>query len=85
MTYQSSPIPYLGYRDANAAIEFLERAFGFEKVGGYEADGVVQHAELRCGSGHIMLGTDPEAEPPSPGHGVYLVVEDVDAHHRRAV
>ena len=86
MAYSSAPIPYLGYRDAKAAIDFLERAFGFEKVGGYEDDnGIVQHAELRCGNGFIMMGTDPEARPPSSGHGVYVVVDDVDAHHARAV
>jgi uncharacterized glyoxalase superfamily protein PhnB len=28
----SGLVPYFGYRDAGATLEFLERAFGFETV-----------------------------------------------------
>jgi len=84
-------IPTYRYRDAHAAIEFLERAFGFERVNVFPADGgpVVDHAELRFGDGWIMLGSvrDGGAElSAAPGTGTaYVVADDVDALHQRAV
>jgi uncharacterized glyoxalase superfamily protein PhnB len=84
-------VPYFSYRDAGAALSFLEEAFGFERVAAYEGDdGAVMHAEMRFGGGSLMMGT---GQPPAPGdpaanspqaHGVYVVVDDVDAHHDRA-
>jgi len=82
-------IPALRYRDAAAAIDWLERAFGLERdmvVAG--PDGTVAHAQLRHGCGMVMLasGTDDSPWPQPPGGaGVYLVVDDPDAHHARAV
>jgi uncharacterized glyoxalase superfamily protein PhnB len=54
--------PILQYRDAHAAIDWLERAFGFERVNVYDGpDGTVAHAELRHGEGMIMIGArDPD-------------------------
>ena len=82
-------VPYFGYRDAPAAIEFLVTAFGLEKVNVVEqSGGQVAHAELRHGDGVIMLGSWLEGQgagTPMQGAGTYLVVEDVDAHHARAV
>ena len=53
----STIIPCLRYRDAYAAIEWLCRAFGFEKQAVYEnEDGGVEHAQLTFGSGMVMLG-----------------------------
>jgi uncharacterized glyoxalase superfamily protein PhnB len=82
-------IPTYQYRDAPAAIEFLERAFGFERGHVYPGeDGrEIAHAELRHGDGWIMLGsvTDNGLSTP-PGSGTaYVVVEDADALHARAV
>jgi uncharacterized glyoxalase superfamily protein PhnB len=82
-------IPVLRYRDAAAAIAWLERAFGFERdtvVPGPE--GTIAHARLRHGSGIVMVGSagDDSARPQPPGGaGVYVVVADPDAHHARAV
>src|SRR5215210_5343943 len=60
-------IPAIRYRDAPAAIDWLERAFGFERHAVYEGDdGTIHHAELRVGSGMIMLGSEPE--PGSERH-----------------
>ena len=57
-------IPSLRYRDANAAIAWLERALGFVRHAVYPGpDDTVGHAELRHGSGMIMLGS---ASNPSP-------------------
>ena len=84
----------LRYRDAMAAIEFLERAFGFERGDVHQADdGTVQHAELRFRGSRIMVGTaaDPEASdyakiaPPPGSAAVYVVVDDPDALHARVV
>ncbi|WP_405981302.1 VOC family protein [Streptomyces sp. NBC_00158] len=83
--------PTLLYRDAKAAIQQLTEAFGFTQVAVYEGDdGSVMHAELAYGDGAVMLGSkgrggtfDAAMEAAGPA-GVYVVVDDVDAHHRRA-
>lgn len=81
-------VPYLGYPDARAAMEWLEAAFAFEPVASFEAaDGSVVHAEMRFREGVVMLGPTYEAEPARGAavSGVYVVVDDVDAHYARAV
>ncbi len=83
--------PTLVYRDAKAAIKLLTEAFGFSQVAVYEGEnGSVMHAELSYGNGMVMLGSkgtggvfDKAMEGAGPS-GVYVVVDDVDAHHRRA-
>jgi uncharacterized glyoxalase superfamily protein PhnB len=52
-------VPFLGYEDAPAAIEWLERAFGFteDREAHYEEDGVITHAELDVGGATIYLST----------------------------
>ena len=88
-------IPALQYRDAAAAIEFLCRAFGFEKKAVYEGEGgAIAHAELTLGNGMVMLGSTKETEygrmlvrPREAGGvtmSVYVIVEDCDAHFARA-
>lgn len=85
MTDRPTIVPYLSYVDAKAAIEFLEAAFGLEAIQSYDdPDGRLVHGEMRHGNGVIMLGsvlTAPATESP----GIYLVVDDVDAHHAHAV
>jgi uncharacterized glyoxalase superfamily protein PhnB len=78
--------PVIRYRDAAAALDWLERAFGFERVADYrDDDGKVSHAELRYGSGMVMIGGAEGGMGPKPGSGWnYVVVEDPDAHHARA-
>ncbi|MER6532508.1 VOC family protein [Streptomyces sp900105755] len=84
--------PSLLYTDAKAAIKQLTEAFGFTELSVYEAeDGMVLHAELVQGNGAVMLGSrgrggrfDAAMEGGGPT-GVYIVVDDVDAHHQRAV
>jgi uncharacterized glyoxalase superfamily protein PhnB len=85
--------PALRYNDANAAIDWLGRAFGFEAKAVHRGDdGAVQHAELRLGAGLIMLGQHSD-DGWMGGHApdalastasLYVVVEDPDAHHARA-
>lgn len=84
--------PALSYRDAPAAIEWLERAFGFETTMNTPGpDGTIAHAELSFGGGIIMLGTavDNRGKRTSGGvhpvnKGIYVYVKDPDAHYTRA-
>ena len=52
-------VPFLGYEDAAAAIEWLERAFGFSETRDqrHEEDGTVTHAELELEGATIYLST----------------------------
>jgi uncharacterized glyoxalase superfamily protein PhnB len=82
--------PSLLYADADAAIEWLERMLGFERGEVHRGeDGKVAHAELRLGSGVVMLGTagagrEPFSSLPAGGSLVYVAVDDVDALYERA-
>ena len=81
--------PLLQYRDARAAIDWLERAFGLERDEVTEGpDGAIVHAELRCGDGIVML-TGAGGDSPFGDHAgqgwLYVAVPDADAHHARAV
>jgi uncharacterized glyoxalase superfamily protein PhnB len=82
--------PVLRYKDATAAIEWLDKAFGFATCAVHRSDdGTVAHAELSLGSGMIMLsGAAKKPDPKNPwdrvAFGLYAHVEDVDAHYRRA-
>ena len=54
-------IPGLRYQDAPAAIEWLCRAFGFEKHLVVPGEGdTIAHAQLTFGNGMIMLGSAGE-------------------------
>jgi uncharacterized glyoxalase superfamily protein PhnB len=86
--------PALRYRDPDAAIEFLKRAFGAGEHAVYRRDdGSIQHAQLELEGGIVMLGEYSSegrlaGEPPNPlasTISLYVVVTDPDAHHARAV
>lgn len=84
-----SMYPVLKYEDAHAAIDFLERAFGFERHAVYDGEqGGVGHAELKFKDEYVMLGSTNEGEERfNQGAGrysLYVVVDDPDAHHARA-
>ena len=96
VTKTKSPIvPCLTYRDAPAAIEFLCKAFGFEKKMVVPGDNdTIAHAELVYGDAMVMLGSFKDTDygklmksPRDAGgstQSIYLVVEDADLHHARA-
>lgn len=68
-------IPSLRYQDARAAIAWLERAFGFERHALYDGpEGTVAHAELRLGTGMIMVGS---ASNPGPYTQMYAMPEEI--------
>jgi uncharacterized glyoxalase superfamily protein PhnB len=95
--FHSTLIPGHRYRNAPAAIEWLEKVFGFERKAVHEGEnGVILHAELTLGNGMIMLGSgkDDEAhrsfKSPDELGGVetcalYIVVPDADTAYARAV
>jgi uncharacterized glyoxalase superfamily protein PhnB len=84
--------PFLRYDDAPAALEWLERAFGFRKtMEVLGPNGTIAHAQMSFGTGVIMLGSGRAAtnasEPDdalSARHGIYVAVDDADAHYARA-
>jgi uncharacterized glyoxalase superfamily protein PhnB len=79
-------IPTLRYDDAKGAIDFLERAFGFDRKAVMENDdGTIGHAELTFGRGMVMLGSTGQGDSQfDTGHAsIYVVVEDPDALHDR--
>jgi len=61
-------VPMLAYEDAAAAIEWLERAFGFRENAAerYTEDGRVTHAELDVGDGSVVYVANPTPEYVSP-------------------
>ncbi|MEM8932200.1 MAG: VOC family protein [Acidobacteriota bacterium] len=90
---ESSQIyPYLRYRNARAAIDWLIDTFGFEPqmiVDG--PDDTIAHAQLRLGDSVIMLGEVDDAagersplDLPGVSGGLYAFVPDVDTHYERA-
>ncbi len=84
-------IPQLPYQDVLAAIDFLERAFGFveRRHARIEQPGGV-HAEMEIGDGLIMLGGPgghgvfPPEGAANPSTLLMVYVDDVDAHFERA-
>lgn len=59
-------VPFLGYEDAAAAIEWLERAFGFreKRESRHEDGGTITHAELELEGATIYLSTPRDYASP---------------------
>jgi uncharacterized glyoxalase superfamily protein PhnB len=87
-------IAFLTYDDAPAALDWLEKAFGFERSSVHEGpDGTIAHAELTYGDGMIMLGNAGDnglgmktpRELGAVTQGVYVIVDEgIDRHYERA-
>lgn len=90
-------IPFLRYCDATAAMAFLEKGFGFEtRFVATDDRGRVVHAQVSYGDGMLMLSDVQDEgehsvhimtarEAGKPTGGIYVVVDDVDAHAARAL
>ncbi|HVP99866.1 MAG TPA: VOC family protein [Roseiarcus sp.] len=85
--------PALFYKDPFAALDWLERAFGFERsMVLTDSSGALGHAELRFADGTIYIGgewSDFTASPGSVGgrntQVVHVrVLDDIDGHCERA-
>jgi uncharacterized glyoxalase superfamily protein PhnB len=81
------------YRDPWAALDWLEKAFGFERsMVISDKDGRLAHAEMRFGDGYIMVGSEWAtfiASPASVGgkntQSIHVQLQDgIDAHCERA-
>jgi uncharacterized glyoxalase superfamily protein PhnB len=85
--------PIIAYDDAPAAIDWLQRVFAFAPLMVMKGEnGEIQHAELRLGDGVIMPTTrqrtpDPENpwSQPLGTQGLYVALDNVDAHYEHAV
>ena len=85
----ASIFPALGFADADAALDGLERGLGFARHSVHrDAEGRIVHAEMRLGNGMIMFGGRRPGDADNPWSeaefGVYAVVDDIDTHHARA-
>lgn len=83
----------LFYQDPKAALDWLEKAFGFELSMLLEdADGNVAHSQMTFGDSYVMIGqewSDDHKSPKSVGgkntQTVSIQIDtDVDAHCERA-
>ena len=81
--------PVLRYDDADKAIRFLTEAFGFTEHAVHRSpDGGVAHAELAYGGGYVGLSSRTGGDEGIFDLGpccIYVVVDEIDAHHARAV
>ncbi len=96
-----SPIPpgsntisiYLIVKNANAALEFYEKAFGGTGTECmFAPDGSVMHGEIKIGNSTVMLSQEnpqwdmksPETLGGSPA-SIHMYVEDCDAAFQKAI
>lgn len=84
-------IPYLFYEDVPAALAFLSRAFGLTEDMRTGTPSGGMHAEMRLGNARIMMGGGGSAHGMLSARqagvatmGVFVYLDDVDAHHARA-
>ncbi len=84
-------IPYLFYQDLPAALDWLARVFGFTEDMRTGTPSGGMHGEMRLGDQRIMMGQGAHqgglASPRTAGlatMGVFVYLDDVDAHHARA-
>jgi PhnB protein len=84
-------IPYLFYRDIPAALDWLTKAFGFKEEMRTGTPSGGMHSEMSFHGQLIMMGQGgKEWRMVSPREtsmatmGVFIYMDDVDAHHARA-
>lgn len=87
-------IPSVVYHDSRAALEWLQKAFGFEIAGVFtDAAGKIVHAEMSFGEGVVMIGDDTwfdwTRSPASIGgtntQRIHVQLESgIDEHYERA-
>ena len=81
----NSVSPYLVVSDANATIDFLQKAFDAVEIRRFAGpDGRVMHAEVRIDDTVVMLADGSQGWPAIAAH-VHVYVADVDESYRRAI
>jgi uncharacterized glyoxalase superfamily protein PhnB len=88
-TDQPTLFPVLLYNDARGAIDWLVRAFGFDKRAEFAGpDGKIVHAEVGLGAGVLSISSVTPPVPDNPWsrvrQGLYMIVPNPDAHHDQA-
>lgn len=85
-------IPYIFYRDVPAALDWLSRAFGLKEEMRTGTPSGGMHAQMTLDGQRIMMGQGATSwgmvSPREAGHstmGVFVYLDDVDAHHARAL
>ncbi|HTF33189.1 MAG TPA: VOC family protein [Myxococcota bacterium] len=85
--------PYLYYADADAAIDWLTKSFGFTLRSAFRGpNGHVLHAELQVGASGVILigpgmvpfGTSAVQDPDAVHASLYVYVDDIASHFARA-
>ncbi len=80
-------VPYLFYDDADAAMSWYARVFGFVEIGRWpDARGRVQNGEMRVGETELWLdggGRRQDADERPVWIGIW--VDDVDAMYTRVL
>jgi uncharacterized glyoxalase superfamily protein PhnB len=83
----------LAYKDPEAAIGWLSKAFGFDIAMVIRDDsGQIIHSEMGIGNGYVMIGNEWREHIKAPGNiggantqTVHIqLTEDIDAHCERA-
>lgn len=84
-------IPQLSARDVDGYIEFLSEAFGFEVREYWRDPSDSAHVNVEVefegavvGICHTSADHTTARDPSAPHIGLYVVVDDVDAHYERA-
>ncbi|WP_437549822.1 VOC family protein [Sorangium sp. So ce327] len=81
----STVSPYLIVDGASATIDFLVKVFGAVELRRFpNAEGKLQHAEVRIDDTVVMIADGADGWPPIPSY-VHVYVSDVDATYRRAL
>jgi uncharacterized glyoxalase superfamily protein PhnB len=84
--------PYLYYADADAAVDWLVKGFGFELRSAFRGpDQSILHAEIQLGSGVVFIGpgmvpfgTHAVQDADAVHTGLYVYVDDIERHLERA-
>lgn len=84
-------IPYIFYRDVPAALDWLARTFGFTETMRTGTPRGGAHGEMTFGGHLIMMGQGSDElhmqsvyETKVATQGVFIYLDDVDAHYERA-
>ncbi|MGH3726406.1 MAG: VOC family protein [Mycobacterium sp.] len=81
------------YQDPSTALDWLEKAFGFERsMVITDTDGKLEHSEMRFGDSYLMVGSEWDASVASPKsvggrctQTIHVHIDgDIDAHCEQA-
>jgi PhnB protein len=88
---QTEIIPYIFYRDVPSALAWLARAFGFKEEMRTGTPSGGMHGEMSLDGRRIMMGQGAKDWGMVSPHeatlatmGIFIYLDDVDAHHARA-